>query len=163
VTSPKGRRGDRDEERRLTNLRRKQRRDRERLERDDAFLPTRDEEAWDVGEGPMRRRVPAPRALGELTGRVVSDKGWQDRLRTADVLRRWGAIVGETVAAHARPVRLAGGILVIAASDTTWATQVRYLADQIRENVNAHLPDGQAVRTVDVIVDRMPDRSGPDA
>lgn len=163
MTAPGHRRSDRDEERRLVNLRRKQRRDRERLERDDAFLPGPEDDAWDVGEGPVRRRVPAPHAVGELVDGIVAAKGWEDRLRTADVLRRWPAIVGETVAAHARPVRLAGGILVVAASDATWATQVRYLAEQIREQVNAQLPDRQAVRTVDVVVDRDPQPGPADA
>ena len=143
-----------DEERRLANLRRKQARDRARLERDDAFLPTADDDDWDVPEGSVRRRVPAPLAIGDVVGDVVSTKGWDERLHTSDVLRRWPKIVGDAVAAHARPVRLAGGILVVAASDSAWVTQVRYLADEIRDRINEHMADREAVRSVDVILDR---------
>ncbi|MDX1510416.1 MAG: DUF721 domain-containing protein [Nitriliruptorales bacterium] len=154
MTSGPGRsRGD--EERRLANLRRKQERDRARIDRDDALLPTTgDDDDWDVPDGSVRRRVPAPLAIGDVVGDVVSTRGWADRLHTSDVLRRWPSIVGEAVAAHARPVRLAGGILVVAASDSAWVTQVRYLATEIRDRVNEHLPERQAVRSIDVVLDR---------
>lgn len=150
---PSGRR-DRDEERRLANLRRRQRRDREQLDRDDALLPQVDDDSWQVGDGPVVRRVPGPAPVSDLLSGIVADKGWDARLLTTNVLRRWPAIVGAAVAEHTTPVRLAGGILVIAATDHAWVTQVRYLAEAIRDQVNAHLPPEQAVRSVDVVLDR---------
>lgn len=147
-------RRDRDEQRRLANLRRQQRRDREQLDRDDALLPRPDDDGWQVGEGPVVRRVPGPSPVSEVLPGVVAGKGWEARLLTTNVLRRWPQIVGDAVATHTRPVRLAGGILVVAAADNTWVTQVRYLSEAIREQVNAHLPPEQAVRSVDVVLDR---------
>ena len=43
------------------------------------------------------------------------------------VFSQWDAAVGPTVAAHARPVSLADGILVVAVDEPGWATQLRYL------------------------------------
>lgn len=151
---PRSRRRDSDEERRLANLRRQQRRDRDQLDRDDALLPRVDDESWQVGDGPVVRRVPGPEPVSDLVSGIVAAKGWDARLVTTNVLRGWPQIVGEAVAAHTTPVRLAGGILVVAAADHTWVTQVRYLAEAIREQVNAHLPPEQAVQSVDVVLDR---------
>lgn len=155
MTGRDRRRSARDEEAHLANLRRRQSRDRARVDRDDGLLPGSDDrDSWEIGDGAVRRRVPAPREIGDVLDGVIASLGWRDRLRTTDVVRRWPDIVGETIAEHTRPVRLAGGILVIAAPDTSWATQVRYLVDEIRQHVNSHLPEHQAVRQVDVVVDR---------
>lgn len=43
------------------------------------------------------------------------------------VFTRWEEIAGPAVARHVRPVRLSGGVLVVAADHPAWATQVRSL------------------------------------
>ena len=43
------------------------------------------------------------------------------------VFSRWPEIVGEDVAAHCRPVSIDGDTLTVAASDPTWASELKWL------------------------------------
>ena len=43
------------------------------------------------------------------------------------VFARWDDVVGPAMARHVRPVRLSGGVLVVAVDQPAWATQVRAL------------------------------------
>jgi predicted nucleic acid-binding Zn ribbon protein len=65
-----------------------------------------------------RLGIPAP----EATGRV-----WA----------RWKEVVGPDVAAHAEPTSLREGVLRIRADSPAWATEIGYLAAEIRSRVNA--------------------------
>ena len=47
------------------------------------------------------------------------------------VFAHWEDAVGPTIAAHARPVSLADGILVVAVDEPGWATQLRYLTTDL--------------------------------
>jgi predicted nucleic acid-binding Zn ribbon protein len=47
------------------------------------------------------------------------------------VFSQWETAVGATVAAHARPVSLADGVLVVAVDEPGWATQLRYLTNDV--------------------------------
>ncbi len=44
------------------------------------------------------------------------------------VFSQWEAAVGPSVAAHARPVSLNDGVLIVAVDQPGWATQLRYLS-----------------------------------
>jgi predicted nucleic acid-binding Zn ribbon protein len=49
---------------------------------------------------------------------------------------RWRAIVGEDIAAHAEPSSLRGGLLRVRTDSPAWATEIGYLADEIRKKAN---------------------------
>jgi predicted nucleic acid-binding Zn ribbon protein len=64
---------------------------------------------------------------------------------------RWSEVVGPQVAAHARVQSLRRGVLTIAVDGAPWATELRYLDDELRSRVAAIVgPD--AVRQVRVVV-----------
>jgi predicted nucleic acid-binding Zn ribbon protein len=65
-----------------------------------------------------RLGIPAP----EATGRIWTS--WRD-------------IVGREVAAHAEPTSLRDGILRIRVDSPAWATEISYLAGEIRSRANA--------------------------
>jgi predicted nucleic acid-binding Zn ribbon protein len=71
--------------------------------------------------------VPMSEALGALADRLG--------LGQADVVQvifgRWTEIVGAGVAAHVRPLKVAGTTLVVNVDHPAWATQVRHLAPDI--------------------------------
>jgi predicted nucleic acid-binding Zn ribbon protein len=52
-------------------------------------------------------------------------------LHDSQVHARWADIAGAHVAAHAEPVRLHGGVLVVRAESGAWAAQLRYLAPRL--------------------------------
>jgi predicted nucleic acid-binding Zn ribbon protein len=64
-----------------------------------------------------RLGIPSP----EATGRLWS--AWKD-------------IVGPAVAAHAEPTSLREGVLRVRADSPAWATEIGYLADEIRNRAN---------------------------
>ncbi|MGH9092679.1 MAG: DciA family protein, partial [Acidimicrobiales bacterium] len=51
------------------------------------------------------------------------------------VFSRWEEIAGPALARHARPVRLAGDVLVVAVDEPAWATQVRSLGTELLRRV----------------------------
>ena len=104
-------------------------------------------EEWESpDEVPLR---PPPPALGDLVETLTSTRGWSKRLRGARIHSCWIDIAGEELARHVRPVRLAGGVLVVEAESPAWATQVQYLAGQLQQRANAVLGADQ-VRVVTI-------------
>jgi predicted nucleic acid-binding Zn ribbon protein len=54
----------------------------------------------------------------------------------AVVFAHWGEVVGDSVAAHARPVSLVKGVLRVAVDQSGWATQLKFLAPQLVGRLN---------------------------
>ncbi|MFN2586882.1 MAG: DciA family protein [Actinomycetota bacterium] len=71
-----------------------------------------------LADATKRLGIPSP----EATGRV-----WA----------RWNDVVGPDVAAHAEPTSLRAGVLRVRADSPAWATEIGYLAAEIRSRVNA--------------------------
>lgn len=114
--------------------------------------PEGDRGTWVRDEEDRLVRRDSPQPLSEaIAGRVGRRPGWRDRLEGAAIFSRWEAIVGEELARRCEPVRLAGGRLVVRAESATWATQVRYLVEEIRHRANHELRPG-LVKSVEVVV-----------
>ncbi|HEX2196023.1 MAG TPA: DUF721 domain-containing protein [Actinomycetota bacterium] len=71
--------------------------------------------------------------LPEATGRI----GIPAPEATGRVWAAWSDIVGPAVAAHAEPTSLRDGVLRVRADSPAWATEIGYLADEIRGRANA--------------------------
>ena len=97
------------------------------------------------------RPVPDPTEVGEVIQGLLSSSRMQLGLRLGRLVRGWEEVVGERLAGETRPVALDEGGLVVAASSAAWATQVRFLADEIRGRAEKLL-EGERVRTVKVVV-----------
>jgi predicted nucleic acid-binding Zn ribbon protein len=75
---------------------------------------------------PHRERA-GPRPIGESLGRVTDSLGMPTPSALEGVFGRWAEVVGEQVAAHARPLSLKEGVLAVGVDQPGWATQLRYL------------------------------------
>ncbi|MET0146885.1 MAG: DUF721 domain-containing protein [Ilumatobacteraceae bacterium] len=74
-----------------------------------------------------------PVALTEaLDGLLGSLRGGGTRAEVGGLFGRWEDAVGPALAANVRPVRLERGVLLVEVDDPAWATQVRFLADDVR-------------------------------
>ena len=93
-----------------------------------------------------RQRRDDPQRLGSAIDGLLADQGWQQRAAVGGAFGRWAQIVGDDLAAHARPESFADGELVIVADSTAWATQLRLLADQLVRRLNGELGDGTVRR-----------------
>jgi predicted nucleic acid-binding Zn ribbon protein len=78
-----------------------------------------------------------PRPLKDLLPDATKRLGIPSPEATGRVWARWKEVVGPDVAAHAEPTSLRGGILRIRADSPAWATEIGYLAAEIRSRVNA--------------------------
>ncbi|MDQ3757402.1 MAG: DUF721 domain-containing protein [Actinomycetota bacterium] len=71
-----------------------------------------------------------PRRIGESLDRYAARSG-ASRPVLATVFGRWAEVVGVDLAAHARPVSISDGALVVAVDDPTWASQLRWLGEDL--------------------------------
>jgi predicted nucleic acid-binding Zn ribbon protein len=82
---------------------------------------------------PSRGDKPDPRRVGDSLDAISRRWGAPKADALAAIFDRWDEIVGDQVAAHARPIRLSGGALVVSVDEPGWATQLRFLeADLLR-------------------------------
>ena len=72
---------------------------------------------------------------------------------TAGVFGRWDEVVGTTVAAHARPVVLDGGSLLVEVDEPGWAAQLRFLEADLLARLAAAVGAG-VVQRIEVRVAR---------
>lgn len=100
-----------------------------------------------------RPRRPDPQPLGRALEELVTRRRWGGRLDGARIFDCWDEVAGEEVAAHATPIRLHGGVLVVGAHDPGWATQLKYFTAEIQARANSLMgPD--TVRRIQIVVRR---------
>ena len=87
-----------------------------------------------------------PQPLGRLTSRLVTDRGWGERVAGGAVFGRWAQLVGEEIAEHATPLALRDGELTVQAGSTAWATQLRLLQRQLLDRITAGVGRGVVTR-----------------
>ena len=104
----------------------------------------------------MRDRVTdsgSPQRLGRALDRLMGTL----RAPSVDVLdsvfNKWPEIVGVDVAAHSRPVSIDGETLVVAAQDSTWASEIKWLENEVISRV-AEVSGSNRVSALNVRVDR---------
>lgn len=87
----------------------------------------------------------APQRLGESLDRVVDGLGrGSARARQASptkgasgLFSRWAELVGPDIAAHARPHGVQDGRLIVVTDDPAWASQLRWLANDLLARIAA--------------------------
>jgi predicted nucleic acid-binding Zn ribbon protein len=97
------------------------------------------------------RQPPEPRRIGEVVDRLVQGLGAPSAGAFGAVFSRWPEVVGEQVAAHAKPLSLHDGRLVVAVEEPGWATQLRYLESDLLCRLGEACGDG-VVRSIEVRV-----------
>lgn len=84
-----------------------------------------------------------PQGIDGVLKKVLGNLGWNAGMSAGRVLEEWDDIVGERVATHCRPVSLEEGVLMVSASSSAWASQLRMLTPQlitaIEEHVGSHV------------------------
>ena len=72
---------------------------------------------------------PQPISLG--IERLLRSLRGGDRRATVTVFSRWTDLVGDGVAGHVRPLKLDRGTLIVEADDAAWATQMKFLEQDL--------------------------------
>lgn len=84
-----------------------------------------------------RRRTPGePVPLQAGLDAVVRSLAATDAVSVRSVFSGWEQAVGPAIAAHARPLKLDGGVLLVEVDEPGWATQLRYLQGELLERLH---------------------------
>ena len=94
---------------------------------------------------------PDPRPIKASLDRVARSLGGPDSGSLSGLFGHWADIVGPQLATHARPLSLRAGVLVVAADEPGWATQLRYLETDLLRRLAEALGEG-VVKRVEVRV-----------
>ena len=87
-----------------------------------------------------------PRPIGEGIDRVLKGLGNPGVRASTTVFGAWAELVGEEVAAHARPVSLDGGCLLVAVDAPVWATKVKFGQSALLRHCAEVLGEGVVTR-----------------
>jgi len=94
-----------------------------------------------------------PRELRTALGRVVGGLSDGSGGDIVNILACWDEVVGQAVAAHARPRSLRTSKLIVEVDEPGWATQLRYLRGEISAGLNARL-GADVVTSIELTVRR---------
>jgi predicted nucleic acid-binding Zn ribbon protein len=87
----------------------------------------------------VNEATPLPPRLKELLSMVGRRLGLDHPSEVGALWGRWREIVGPDVAQHAEPSSLRSGLLRVRTDSPVWATEISYLADEIRRRTNETL------------------------
>jgi hypothetical protein len=85
---------------------------------------------------------PEPRSIKASLDQVARSLGGPDSRSLTGLFGHWADIVGPQLAAHARPVSLTSGVLVVAVTEPGWATQLTYLEGELLGRFRDALGEG---------------------
>ena len=80
-----------------------------------------------------------PVRLGDVLRAELARLPIARQLADHAVWAKWDAVVGPTLAAHARPRRLQRGILLIAVDSPEWMVELQFLKHDLRQRLNTAL------------------------
>lgn len=109
--------------------------------------------AWREEEDPNRFDGRPVRRLGDSLAEVASDLHLDNPDVLGAVLSGWAEVVGEMIAEHTRPRTLREGVLLVEVDSPEWATQMRYLEEELLKRLGRRTRPG-AVKSVTVVVRR---------
>lgn len=73
--------------------------------------------------------------------RLLSARGWKERVNRERLLILWDQIVGEVNAAHAKARRVEGQVLVVEIDSPVWAHTLSMMKMSLLERLRAAVPD----------------------
>jgi predicted nucleic acid-binding Zn ribbon protein len=111
------------------------------------------ERGWEFQERAWEPLSRPPRRLNEALSEVASDLRLDDPEDVAAVMTAWPEVVGEAVAAHVRPRRLHDGELLVEVDAPVWATQLRYLEEDVLRRLGRKVRPG-VVKSIRPVVRR---------
>ena len=89
---------------------------------------------------------PDPRSIKASLDQVARSIGGPDAGSLSGLFGRWADIVGPQLAAHARPLSLSSGVLVVAVTEPAWATQLTFLEAELLGRFREALGEGVVER-----------------
>ncbi len=89
----------------------------------------------------MKSRMKPPTPISEVLGERSKGKDMADKMRRYAIWDRWADLVGSEVAAHARPARWQGKVLIVRVEHPAWIHELGFLKPQMMEKLTMALPN----------------------
>lgn len=86
-----------------------------------------------------RERMKRPAPVSDLMSSLFRGKPAEKRLEEGKIWLVWDAVVGEQIAARARPVSFRDGVLTVAVASAPWMQQLSFLKTGMIEKLNERL------------------------
>ncbi len=86
---------------------------------------------------PIKRRRGKLEPIGKVLTKVYPAP---DQLEAAKAFAWWSRAVPARILAHARPVAVVHGILIVHVSSSVWANELHYLSEDLLEQLHQHAP-----------------------
>jgi predicted nucleic acid-binding Zn ribbon protein len=80
-----------------------------------------------------------PRLLADALKAALARLPASTGLTHYPIWAEWSAVVGATIAAHARPERLRRGVLVVTVDGADWMQELQYAKRELCDRLNARL------------------------
>lgn len=110
------------------------------------------------GAHPSRRD---PQIFGRVMESLINARGWTDELESGAVVGLWPEIVGADIASHTEILSFEDRVLVVRASSTAWATNLKLLMGSIRTRI-AEVVGPEAVTEITILGPAAPSwKKGP--
>ncbi len=103
----------------------------------------------------------SPRPLEASLDHVVRGLGMPPGAVMEAVFSRWSALVGPTVATHARPASLRGDLLVVNVDDPAWGSELRYRSQDLLATIAQSVGPGSPSRIEVRVRPRVPRERDP--
>ena len=100
----------------------------------------------------------APRPVADGLDHLARRLGAPTASALGAVFSHWEEAVGPTIAAHATPRSLADGVLVVGVDQPGWATQLRYLTNDLLQRLKEVAGEG-VVGRIDIRVEGGPQKA----
>ena len=79
--------------------------------------------------------------IQDILDRTLQQLGLAERMKEADVVRRFSEIVGDNIAARAEAVSIRDGKLVVKVASPVWRQELNYSKEEIIDALNRALSD----------------------
>lgn len=93
-----------------------------------------------------------PSPLSDHVNTAMRRLNMGDSSAVGGLFGQWREIVGDPIADNVTPVRLENKILIVEVNEPAWATQFRFLEQQVLHTLREHL--GDVVDAIEVRVSR---------
>lgn len=76
-----------------------------------------------------------PTRVADSLDRVSRKLGGPATRAASAVFSGWEEIVGPDIAAHAKPITLRRGVLILGVDDPAWAAQLKFMASELKAKI----------------------------
>jgi predicted nucleic acid-binding Zn ribbon protein len=84
-------------------------------------------------------RGTAPARLRDVLRAALDRLPFAQQIADHALWAHWEAVVGPTLARHARPERMRRGVLLVAVDSAEWMQELQFLKHELRDRLNARL------------------------